>query len=34
METQPGEFTRFTMPYRFALDEVTTKLNILREEFN
>lgn len=34
METVPGEFTRFTMPYRFALDEVTTKLNILREEFN
>jgi putative GTP pyrophosphokinase len=34
METQPGEFTRFTMPYRFALEEVTTKLNILREEFN
>src|SRR5215213_5407220 len=34
METAPGEFTRFTMPYRFALDEVTTKLNILREEFN
>jgi putative GTP pyrophosphokinase len=34
METEPGEFTRFTMPYRFALDEVTTKLNILREEFN
>jgi putative GTP pyrophosphokinase len=34
METQPGEFTRFTLPYRFALDEVTTKLNILREEFN
>ena len=34
MATQPGEFTRFTMPYRFALDEVTTKLNILREEFN
>src|SRR5215204_160876 len=34
METEPGEFTRFTMPYRFALDEVTTKLSILREEFN
>src|SRR5262245_7156129 len=34
METAPGEFTRFTMPYRFALDEVPTKLNILREEFN
>jgi putative GTP pyrophosphokinase len=34
MATEPGEFTRFTMPYRFALDEVTTKLNILREEFN
>lgn len=34
METQPGEFTRFTMPYRFALDEVTTKLRILQEEFS
>jgi putative GTP pyrophosphokinase len=34
MDTRPGEFTRFTMPYRFALDEVTTKLTILREEFN
>jgi len=34
METRPGEFTRFTLPYRFALDEVTTKLKILREEFN
>lgn len=34
METQPGEFTRFTMPYRFALEEVTTKLRILRDEFN
>jgi putative GTP pyrophosphokinase len=34
MATEPGEFTPFTMPYRFALDEVTTKLNILREEFN
>lgn len=34
MATQPGEFTRFTMPYSFALEEVTTKLKILREEFN
>lgn len=34
MATEPGEFTRFTMPYRFALTEVTTKLGILREEFN
>lgn len=34
METLPGEFTRFSLPYRFALDEVSTKLNILREEFN
>lgn len=33
METEPGEFTRFTLPYRFALDEVTTKLGILRQEF-
>jgi putative GTP pyrophosphokinase len=34
METAPGEFTRFLMPYRFALEEVTTKLGILRDEFS
>ena len=34
METQPGEFTQFMLPYRFALAEVTTKLDILRQEFN
>jgi len=28
------EFTRFRMAYKFALDEITTKLNILNEEFN
>ncbi|WP_019244110.1 MULTISPECIES: GTP pyrophosphokinase [Bacillus] len=27
------EFTRFRMAYKFALDEVTTKINILKEEF-
>ena len=28
-----GEFTRFLMEYRFAVDEVLTKVTILREEF-
>lgn len=28
------EFTRFMMSYRFGIDEVMTKLNILRDEFN
>lgn len=28
-----GELTRFLMVYKFAIDEVTTKVNILREEF-
>lgn len=28
------EFTRFRMAYKFALDEMTTKLNILNEEFS
>ncbi len=28
-----SEFTRFLMIYKFAIDEVTTKVNILREEF-
>ena len=27
------EFTRFMLSYRFGMDEVTTKVNILREEF-
>lgn len=27
------DFTRFTMMYKFAIDEITTKINILREEF-
>ncbi|WGD38658.1 GTP pyrophosphokinase family protein [Lysinibacter sp. HNR] len=28
------EFTRFMMPYKFAIDEVTTKISILQEEFS
>lgn len=28
------DFTRFRMAYKFALDEMTTKLNILNEEFS
>lgn len=28
------ELSEFLMVYRFAIDEVTTKINILREEFN
>ena len=28
-----GEMARFLMPYKFAIDEVCTKLNVLREEF-
>ncbi|WP_075983622.1 GTP pyrophosphokinase [Bacillus massilinigeriensis] len=28
------ELTRFVMAYRFALDEVNTKINILKDEFN
>lgn len=27
------ETTRFIMPYKFAVDEINTKINILREEF-
>lgn len=27
------EFNRFLMVYKFAIDEITTKVNILREEF-
>ncbi|CAH0153569.1 GTP pyrophosphokinase family protein [Plantibacter sp. VKM Ac-2885] len=27
------EFTRFMMLYKFGIDEITTKLNILKEEF-
>jgi putative GTP pyrophosphokinase len=29
-----AEFTRFMMSYKFGIDEVMTKINILREEFN
>lgn len=28
------ELTRFMMAYKFALDEINTKINILKEEFN
>ncbi|GGG11146.1 hypothetical protein GCM10007425_01850 [Lysinibacillus alkalisoli] len=28
-----AELTRFSMAYKFALDEITTKINILQEEF-
>jgi putative GTP pyrophosphokinase len=28
------DFARFMMPYKFAIDEVNTKISILREEFN
>nr|WP_239020604.1 GTP pyrophosphokinase family protein [Nakamurella antarctica] len=28
------EFTRFVMGYKFGIDEIMTKINILREEFN
>ncbi|WHZ05440.1 GTP pyrophosphokinase family protein [Neobacillus sp. YX16] len=28
------ELTRFMMAYKFALDEMTTKINILKDEFN
>ena len=28
------EFTRFMMAYKFGIDEIMTKINILREEFN
>ncbi len=28
------ELTRFRMAYKFALDEINTKINILKEEFN
>lgn len=27
------EFTRFMMPYKFGIDEMMTKINILKEEF-
>ena len=32
LAARPG-FTRFVMRYKFAVDEVTTKMSILREEF-
>ncbi|MEH7356172.1 GTP pyrophosphokinase family protein, partial [Neobacillus drentensis] len=28
------ELTRFMMAYKFAIDEMSTKINILKEEFN
>lgn len=28
------ELTRFMMAYKFALDEINTKINILKDEFN
>ncbi len=28
------ELTRFMMAYKFALDEMNTKINILKDEFN
>ena len=28
-----AQITKFMLPYRFAIDEVTTKLNIFKEEF-
>ncbi|MGU3435701.1 GTP pyrophosphokinase [Actinomycetes bacterium M1A6_2h] len=34
LRTLRDEFTRFTMSYRFGLDELLTKINILKEEFN
>src|SRR5690625_4355428 len=27
------ELSKFLMPYKFAIDEINTKINILREEF-
>src|SRR5690348_14735941 len=34
MQCLPAVVTRFALTYWFAIDEVTTKLKILREEFN
>lgn len=34
MNKKRVELTRFMMSYRFALDEITTKMNILKEEFH
>lgn len=33
LEPTQRDFTRFSMMYKFAIDEITTKINILREEF-
>ncbi|MGG0667037.1 GTP pyrophosphokinase family protein [Lederbergia citrisecunda] len=33
LKTTKNELTRFMMTYKFAIDEVNTKLNILKEEF-
>ncbi|MCM3668053.1 GTP pyrophosphokinase family protein [Mesobacillus maritimus] len=34
MKALKVELTRFMMAYKFALDEMNTKINILKEEFN
>ena len=34
LKTIKIELTRFMMAYKFAIDEMTTKINILRDEFN
>jgi putative GTP pyrophosphokinase len=34
LKTIKIELTRFMMAYKFALDEMTTKINILKDEFN
>jgi putative GTP pyrophosphokinase len=34
LKTLKVELTRFMMAYKFALDEMTTKINILKDEFN
>lgn len=34
LKTMKLELTRFRMMYKFALDEVNTKINILKEEFH
>lgn len=34
LKTLKIELTRFMMAYKFALDEMTTKINILKDEFN
>lgn len=34
MKRLKDEFTRFMMLYKFGIDEITTKINILKEEFS